>query len=192
MPLTELLGELPAVETVAHYETLKQAYDEANRRHNEATHAERSARQSSVPASTVHAAIVEPARIANRHFGGSSSQRITLIGVLALVVGSSVSFASRVRACERTIASADEAEKLLAVPIVGAISTTDGPPIPKRGSARVRLVRGATLTAELTVAAFFLAFAVTAMMDSQFVAQFAQDPLAAFSHVMHQLGEQTL
>ena len=87
---------------------------------------------------------------------------------------------------------ADEAEKLLGVPIVGAISTTDGPPIPNRGSARVRLVRGATLTAELTVAAFFLAFVVSAMLDSQFAVQFAQDPLAAFSQVMHQLGEQTL
>ena len=192
VPLTDLLGDRLAVETVAHYETLRQACDAAHRRHNEATRTERSARQRSVPPGTVHAAIVEPARLAKRQFDGSSSRRITLIGILALIIGSSVSFASRVRACEKTIASEGQADKLLGVPVVGAISTTDGPPIPKRGSARVRLVHGATLAAELTVAAFFLGFVVSAMADRQFAVQFAQDPLAAFYHVMHQLSGQTL
>ena len=85
-----------------------------------------------------------------------------------------------------------EVETVLPVPVVGTISTDDGPPIPRRRPGRARVVRYATLVGELTMAAAVLVMLLAASSESTFSTQFVQDPFGAFSDAVARAGNWVL
>ncbi len=171
------------------FQTLHLAHEEASVAYDQAVRRQRQGWEQRLAAVASRVDMVRPAKIVWRGRQQLTAGRVLVLGLAALAFGLIVAWAAGPAKLASKLASVAEVRRLLRVPIVGAISTTDGPELPRRPQIRPRLVRFVTRASELTLAVSVLLVVLTTMVDSPVAGQFVDDPLGTFSETFSRASE---
>jgi len=153
-------------ETLRTYRELIASYDAALQR-RQAAAADQKAWQDrwlnepTAPSSRFRVAIA--GHVIESHGGATPPGRVALLALLAIVGGGVLAWG--VGAAQRKIASLAELEEHMPLPIVGAISTNDGPELKPPRTSLAAFSKTATLVSELTLVAVILLLVFSAVFD---------------------------
>ncbi|MEQ8784922.1 MAG: hypothetical protein RIC55_01425 [Pirellulaceae bacterium] len=182
----------PATRTkvVAQYQTLRGEYDQARRELDEAESALARINLQTTPQTPPPSEmnLLAPPSILAAQGGAPSTLGLALVGVIALAMATAVGISLRgATPTTNVLTTPDQASEAMGLPIIGDLRTRRSPVRQAPVGRRVQLARHVVRASELLLAVFALAFLLAAMLDSPFMSEAMQNPLAAVSQIMHRL-----
>jgi len=162
---------------VEEYRVLKEADDRAWRQYRQAVRAVRPAREDTGASDVERAWIDTPAHLAQRCGGAMPLWQVAIVSLIAMGGGLVLAMAAGMPNPGRGLGSIDEVERRLRLPVVGAISTGDGPPLSSRGWPSRKIVPLLTIGCELLLAAVVVVFILLIVSDRDSAARFVENPL---------------
>ena len=103
--------------------------------------------------------------------------QVAIVSLIAMGGGLVLAMAAGMPNPGRGLGSIDEVERRLRLPVVGAISTGDGPPLSSRGWPSRKIVPLLTIGCELLLAAVVVVFILLIVSDRDSAARFVENPL---------------
>ena len=163
---------------------LTQAVNEAEQDVDRCSHEERTAWQNAQAANNRRLAAEQAVKIAALRKTGEEQTTLGIVAILAVVVGSIVSWAGNER--NHVFQTVEQAQANLPVPVLGVMTDSRriDPPQSTAVPKFVPLVRG---VAEVTLLIAVVAFGAALIADQKVASQFKSDPLGTFNHTVERV-----
>lgn len=171
----------------AEYRQAQQTLDAARSREATALTAQKQAVRQQQAANRPLASVAAPARLVARLGERMSGFHLLLLAAAGVAAGVVMMRLSKLRVCQGVFLSTMELQQRLAVPVIGAIPTTDGPPLSGRLTTTGRIARVGITVCECVLVVAALLFALTIVADISSAGSALSDPLTSIAETARRL-----